>query len=617
MSSSGPSVVIMNDASIVDWQGAIHTWLTINKPGSNTVYFSFSNTNAPSLIGYDHIGMSSVADIIKRSPTEQHTIQISQRQYDQLVAESENFYKRQPAPNYDLTPEGAGDFNCVTAARDVLERANIFYLDGIQTPFGVKYKINGGRHESALEGVLRGKDDFDRDFIRYFVQFFTVGLNSRDIINAIHFDARRPITIPWGSKNDDFADFYLGYGGNHNKLHYAARYGNLELVKYLVENDRIDVSSKNANDNTPLHFAARHGHIQVVKYLVQQKNASPIALTKMKSTPLHYAALGGHFDVAEFLIDFTKQSNNNNLNIFDDIYASTPLHFAASSGNLRLVELLVRNGADVNIGCDTPLHYAVSAGGNLDIVKYLVGRGANMDKKSNDNTPTIFYVAIGGHLDIFQYLCDTLHMDWEITRNDMSTIQYAVKGGSLPLVEYLVKTKGANVNVIDIFNNTPLHDAASRGNYAMVKFLLRNGADANATNRKNQKAIDYARTARHSTIVACLESIPNCISQRDRRSVTTEYPNSFHTVPGHSRNDLIENRSVAAIIDANTFDEHTLMPIGENFGGNAALMDLLVRRYTGNKYEANHRLLTDYEKKDKQVQDAERRFQQAIANFKP
>jgi len=55
-------------------------------------------------------------------------------------------------------------------------------------------------------------------------------------------------------------------------LHYAARYGHLSVVEYLV-NQKADINAQSSGypSGTPLHYAAQNGHLSVVEYLVNQK----------------------------------------------------------------------------------------------------------------------------------------------------------------------------------------------------------------------------------------------------------------------------------------------------------------------------------------------------------
>lgn len=505
----------MNDASLIEEQpGLIHTWLKLDGEGKTTKYFSFSNSDNLSLVGIDSAGISSVGvELEKRKPSENVTIRITKQQYDMLDRWFDNFYTQNPKPNYDLTPDNEGDYNCVTAARTLLQEAGIYYLNNIQTPYGVGKKINGVQTPHNLERILSTRDDFDKatkEMIEYFEIFFDHGFNSKDIITRINFDSKRPITIPYGSRNEDFADFFLNYGGNLNKLHYAAKFGHIEIVRFTNENDRVLVSVKNANDNTPLHYAARYGHLKIVQYLIDEKQADLNVKNKVDMTPLHFAALGGHFKVAEYLVNKNRAYNIDS-NICDNVYGATPLHYAASSGNYELVQFLLNSGASANQISRTgerPLHYAVSSGGNLRIVKLLIEKGAIISSEVSD-TPTLHFAALGGHLDIVQYIINELHVDWNITSNGIHTLHFAVRGGNLSIVQYLIEQKQANVNVKDNIDGTPLHDAARRGYIDIVRYLLTKGAEKNAKNKLNESPLDSATNNRQIKVAEYLRSVQN------------------------------------------------------------------------------------------------------------
>jgi len=64
--------------------------------------------------------------------------------------------------------------------------------------------------------------------------------------------------------------------------------------------------------------------------------------------------------------------------------------------------------------------------------------------------------------------------------------------GMLPAVKYLVDELHADVNAPDAAGNTPLHNAASRGDNAMIEYLVSKGANVKAINRKGQTVADMA-----------------------------------------------------------------------------------------------------------------------------
>ncbi len=75
-------------------------------------------------------------------------------------------------------------------------------------------------------------------------------------------------------------------------LEYAAGYGNLELVKYLIENG----ANVNADENEALRRAAEKGNLEILKYLVENgANISDLALIR--------AAIYGQLEIVKYLVE--------------------------------------------------------------------------------------------------------------------------------------------------------------------------------------------------------------------------------------------------------------------------------------------------------------------------
>ncbi len=64
--------------------------------------------------------------------------------------------------------------------------------------------------------------------------------------------------------------------------------------------------------------------------------------------------------------------------------------------------------------------------------------------------------------------------------------------GMLAAVKYLVEELGADVNAADHEGNTALHQAAARGDVAMIVYLVSKGADVTRVNREGQTTADMA-----------------------------------------------------------------------------------------------------------------------------
>jgi ankyrin repeat protein len=79
--------------------------------------------------------------------------------------------------------------------------------------------------------------------------------------------------------------------------------------------------------------------------------------------------------------------------------------------------------------------------------------------------------------------------------------------GFLAAVKYLVEEARADVNSRDHEGNTPLHNAAARGDNAMIEYLVSKGADVKAVNRAGETTADMANSP-----VSRIEPFPDTIA---------------------------------------------------------------------------------------------------------
>lgn len=125
-------------------------------------------------------------------------------------------------------------------------------------------------------------------------------------------------------------------------LHNAAKYGNLQMVKLLLEaGAKKDAPDTGVQGRTPLHCAAENGHLDVVRLLVEAGANMDQPMTEGGSTPLHWAAENGHLDVARLLVE---AGANKDQPMTED--GSTPLHLAAQNNHDAVVRLLNECGAN-------------------------------------------------------------------------------------------------------------------------------------------------------------------------------------------------------------------------------------------------------------------------------
>lgn len=199
-------------------------------------------------------------------------------------------------------------------------------------------------------------------------------------------------------------------------LHLACRFGgNLEICKALVDHGAI-VNIVDCEGRTPLYFAQKYGNKEIINYLLEKgaidefpiqsaiamddaekvksllgKDADRIVnqrLTKKGYSPLHYAARLGRVSIGRYLIEEKKA----NVNLVSKLGGKSALHMAASKGHVDFCKLLLDNGAYVDATDakgDTPLMRACNRF-HLDVCCLLLEKGADPNMENNDGyTPTI------------------------------------------------------------------------------------------------------------------------------------------------------------------------------------------------------------------------------------
>ncbi|KAI8053275.1 Oxysterol-binding protein-domain-containing protein [Syncephalis plumigaleata] len=163
-------------------------------------------------------------------------------------------------------------------------------------------------------------------------------------------------------------------------LHIAVQIVPLDLVKYLLSFNQLDVNQRDADGNTPLHLAAKTGRVDVVRELLDRKDVD-ISLRNDEDQMAVDIARG--VDIVDMIVEYRNDIVNQ---------IAPHVHQAASKGDLEQVKRLLedpRAGAlDINhqnpMTGRTALHEATVAG-NADLVRYLLRKGADpfiRDKKN-------------------------------------------------------------------------------------------------------------------------------------------------------------------------------------------------------------------------------------------
>jgi ankyrin repeat protein len=285
----------------------------------------------------------------------------------------------------------------------------------------------------------------------------------------------------------------------------------------------------------PMHLAARQGEIESVKALldagadVNQRGAGdPV-------TPMLIATMNGQFDIARFLLDKGADPNLAQANGVAPLYAALNCQWAAKAlypqprayeqqhaSYLDLMAALLEKGADPNARLTKKVWYAqydfdqsgvdetgstpfwrAAYAADVDAMKLMLKYGAD---------PNITTMRSAGRVrvgDVTRDVVDVSPLPPVAVGGPGVTPLLAASGvgygegfaanhhrfapgGMLAAVKYLVEELHADVNARDHDGNSAIHNAAARGDNEMIQYLVAHGADPKFVNREGKTTVDMA-----------------------------------------------------------------------------------------------------------------------------
>src|SRR5687767_2662581 len=290
---------------------------------------------------------------------------------------------------------------------------------------------------------------------------------------------------------------------------------------------------------TPLLFAAREGNIETVKLLLDA--GAPIGQVSDgdHSSPMLMAAINGHFDIARLLLERGASPNQMSDAGATPLYAAINVQYAAKSlypqptaqkqqktTYLELMETLLKLGADPNAKLSKHLWYMsynfdllgvnttgatpfwrAAYGTDVPAMRLLLKYGADhtiatrkpAGRQRGDDAPAeddgevkdpsglppvpaggpgVYPIHAASGVGYGEGYAANAHMH--------------APDGWIPSVKFLIEELGVDVNQRDHNGFTPLHHAAARGDNDLIMYLMSKGADINAVSRRGQTVADMA-----------------------------------------------------------------------------------------------------------------------------
>jgi ankyrin repeat protein len=323
-----------------------------------------------------------------------------------------------------------------------------------------------------------------------------------------------------------------GHPASAAEIHDAARAGNVDTVRALLDKAPSLVSARDESGATPLHVAAR-GAVSALVGLLVERGADVNAVDNSGSAPLHVLAARG--DVAGMTLLLDKGADVN----IAGGDGGTPLHAATMGRRVDALRLLVARKADVerrNRYGRTPLIVAAREMRGVAVIGTLLELGASIDAADKANDTALSLASWRGSRDVVDLLLargaavpiGNAKGQW-VLENAISKglsdlfrrmiekgaelpaeppqgrtlLHSAAEGGAAPTIGTILERR-YDVNRRDANGWTPIHFAVDMGRGEAIETLLAKGADIDARTVMGQTAYNLAEDNTDVAIMALL-----------------------------------------------------------------------------------------------------------------
>lgn len=341
----------------------------------------------------------------------------------------------------------------------------------------------------------------------------------------------------------------------------AAREGDIDTVRQLLDEDAGRLEPGNENAWTPLQRAAAAGHDELVEFLLER--GAEIDRQRWSRSALYYAADENQPAVVATLIE--HGSDVNQIVAHD----RQVIHVAAEAGHTKVIELLAAGGADVDARTGdggTALHDA-AAHDHADAAAWLIDNGADLDAQDRWGRTPLHRSMRRGH-DVAGLLIDA-ESDFTLrTDHGTTALHSAAIWDNARAVDRLLEV-GAEVDARANDGGTPLDRAARRGHDRAAERLIAAGADVNASTDQGWKPLHHAASIGADELASALLDAGATLEARLDDGRTALYLAVEHDQP-HVASTLLEH---GADVDVKLDDDvSALLRAAERRGGGLATL---------------------------------------------
>lgn len=256
-----------------------------------------------------------------------------------------------------------------------------------------------------------------------------------------------------------------------------------EVVSCLI-NPNVNLASAK---QSLLRYSVEHNHEQAVDFLLKYKadiwqqdedgkSALAVAVDNMHKAPQIYQKLKAQI----------KDINETGYS------GESLLQLVAGIGDFKEFQDIVSVGGDIwqrDLEKKTVMMYAAE-GNSLEIIKFLSGKGDNINSTDKNGKTVLMYAAEKASLDSAMFLIKQ-HADIKAVDNEgRSAIMYAAKSGQVDILNALLDA-GERTAASDNYGKNVLMYAAEGGHLSTLRALGERGIETIAQDKKGVSVLSY------------------------------------------------------------------------------------------------------------------------------
>ncbi|QYK66589.1 ankyrin repeat domain-containing protein [Paenibacillus sp. S02] len=245
----------------------------------------------------------------------------------------------------------------------------------------------------------------------------------------------------------------------------------------------------------------------------------------------------------------------------------SPLDITLITEQMEVLKLLVDEGVQLNVK-DNPAFLTAVRYGTEEIVRYVVAHGAKLDGKNHVKSGAYEQAYYGNKSNML--LIHELGLDMK--QHAGATLRNAVSKHDLKTVALLLE-HGVDINfnapnMVYPYKATPLTVAARNNDFAMVKYLVQQGADVTQAEKDGERAYTIALSNKNVEMAEYLKSVepPAFHNLENKRHALKSYKLSKDIVAflmgDQLRVDLPENDLDIQFVEFFSFIDTVEMKVG-------------------------------------------------------